>query len=320
MSTSHINASTSKIREAISFISSVDRETWVRIGMAVKSELGEEGFDIWDSWSREADSYKELAARSVWKSIKGAGKIGIGTLFHEAIANGWSDNDKHAEPSAQEMEARRKARAEREAQAVREERKRLADNKKAADKAAGLIKSCKPQEHNYLRSKQLPHVMGLVTEDLQLVIPMRNVETNELQGAQVIKWLMNERQWEKKFLYGQKSKGAVFRLGSPLARESWLCEGYATGLSIEAALRQLSLQANVLVCFSAENMAHVASMIKGKKYTFADHDESGTGQAKAKQIGAPYCMSPVLGEDANDMHARAGLFALCQLMMETRKQ
>jgi putative DNA primase/helicase len=41
-----------------------DRELWVRVGMAIKSELGEDGFNLWDEWSRAADNYRrELRGR-----------------------------------------------------------------------------------------------------------------------------------------------------------------------------------------------------------------------------------------------------------------
>ena len=35
-----------QIGSAISFIPAIDRELWVEIGMALKSELGDSGFDI----------------------------------------------------------------------------------------------------------------------------------------------------------------------------------------------------------------------------------------------------------------------------------
>ena len=52
--------------------------------MAVKSELGEAGFEVWDEWSQQADSYNAKDARDVWKSIRANGKVTGGTLFHEA--------------------------------------------------------------------------------------------------------------------------------------------------------------------------------------------------------------------------------------------
>ncbi len=190
--------------------------------------------------------------------------------------------------------------------------------RRASSIAQKIINDCKPSEHNYLRSKKLQNAIGLVNDDLELIVPMRNVANNELSGCQTIKWLMDERQWQKKMTYGMRAKGAVFRIGSKRAAEIWLVEGYATGLTLELALRRLNLNAAVLICFSASNMTHVAPMVAGRKFVFADHDKSGTGEAAAKATGLPYCMSPIEGEDANDFYARAGLISLCKLIMEAR--
>ncbi len=48
---------TERIRDAIQHIPPFDREVWIMVGMAVKSELGEDGFELWDGWSQGADSY-----------------------------------------------------------------------------------------------------------------------------------------------------------------------------------------------------------------------------------------------------------------------
>jgi phage/plasmid primase-like uncharacterized protein len=223
----------------------------------------------------------------------------------------WNDETATPWTEAEKREWAAKKRAE--------EQEREKGYRRAALNAEHIIKRCKPLTHNYLRSKQLPDVLGLVNEEGELFVPMRNLETNALQGGQVIKWLMEEREWQKKMLPGMRAKGAVLRLGSRHSGETWLCEGYATGLSIEAALRRLSLNASVLICFSDRNMVHVAPMVKGRKFVFADHDKSGAGQRAANDTALPFCMSPVEGEDANDLHARAGILTVCGLMMETRR-
>jgi len=80
-----------RIQQALSFISPIERDTWLRIGMAIKSAIDDSGFDIWDTWSQQADSYNNRDARDVWKSIRPDGKITLGTLFYEAKTNGWKD-------------------------------------------------------------------------------------------------------------------------------------------------------------------------------------------------------------------------------------
>jgi len=84
----HADTGASQILDALRFIPADDRATWVRIGMAIKSEIGDSGFSIWDDWSQTAGNYCERDARDVWKSIK-AGPVRIGTLFHLAKQHGY---------------------------------------------------------------------------------------------------------------------------------------------------------------------------------------------------------------------------------------
>lgn len=224
----------------------------------------------------------------------------------------WYDN-----PDAKGFtEADRKAWAERKR---RHEREQALKHQRAASEAAAMVKAARPDEHTYLGSKKLYHVRGLVNDKHELLVPMRDLASNHLVGVQVIKWLMEERQWQKKFHYGTRAAGAVFRLGSPQAGETWLVEGYATGLTVELALRSLNLTASVLVCFSADNLTHVASRVKGRKFGFADHDRSGKGVKAVEAAGLAYCMSPVEGEDANDWYMRAGVLPVAAEMMRLRR-
>jgi putative DNA primase/helicase len=158
----------------------------------------------------------------------------------------------------------------------------------------------------------------MVSDDGELVIPMRNVETNALQGVQLIQWIEADRKWGKKMFPGMRANNAVFRIGDAAAPETFVVEGYATGLSVAAALRSVGLRAAVLITFSANNLVLVAPRIKGRAFVFADNDASGTGQRAAEATNLPWCMSPVIGEDANDLHMRAGLMAVCMQIMEVR--
>ena len=188
---------------------------------------------------------------------------------------------------------------------------------RAAEKAEQLVARARQGEHNYLHLKGFGDQPGLVLDDA-LLVPMRHWRTNRLVGVQTIRWLEAERRYEKLMLPGMRAKGAVLRLGSPQAARTWLVEGYATGLSVEAALRLLRLRDSVTVCFSAGNLIHVAQQLLGEAQTvavFADHDASGAGERAARTTGAPWCMSPRQGEDANDMHQYEGIFRLANLML-----
>ena len=223
--------------------------------------------------------------------------------FSDANAKPWTEAEKAA------WKSRRQA-----MQASQE-----SDYRRAASRAAELINSTKPGPHDYLHLKGFPTTPGMVAADGALVIPMRDMLTNDLLGAQLLRWDEPARKWVKKMLPGMRAKSAVFRMGDKTASETFLVEGYATGLSVLAALRSAGLRASVLVCFSADNMVRVAPEVKGRAFVFADNDISGKGQASAKATGLPWCMSPVEDVDANDLHQRAGLMAVCQQILQVRR-
>ena len=240
----------------------------------------------------------------------------------EGRAIAWNDPDARPQTEAE------KARAAAKRQVYRDEREQL--HRTAAQWAARMLTLAKPGEHGYLQRKGLKAVPGLVLPDGELFIPMRDVNSNELLGAQIVQWLPEERRWEKKYLYGMRSKGAVMRLGPRQAAETILVEGYATGLSVEAAVRQMRLNAAVLVTFSAHNLTYCAGRLTGRRYVIADHDAPQRDEAKARMnpgeqgqraaiaTGLGWAMPDVEGEDANDLSKRAGLMAVCALVMRAR--
>lgn len=189
----------------------------------------------------------------------------------------------------------------------------------AAQRADVVLRSAKSMEHDYLHLKGFPEAKALVLDGV-LMVPMRNVVTNKLQGYQQIFWDGEERKWGKKMLAGMRAKNAVLYMGSREAPEAWLVEGYATGLSVLAALRSVGLNASVVVCFSASNMVQVADQIPGKRFVFADNDESKTGEKSAIQTGLPWSMAATVGWDANDLHKAAGLFAVVKCIMAARSK
>ena len=149
-----------RIREALQFIDPSDRETWLRMGMAIKSELADAGFDLWDEWSQPADSYDTRDARDVWKSIRAGGKVTIGTLFYEAKANGWRDDGMHLKPTPEELAERRRIAAER---AAKEEAEIARERADTAKKAAAILKAATEAkaDHPYLSRKRVSPVATL---------------------------------------------------------------------------------------------------------------------------------------------------------------
>jgi putative DNA primase/helicase len=223
--------------------------------------------------------------------------------WNDPNSNGWSEQEKRAW-------------ADRQRQARQDKARRQAD---AAIKAWDLLRSAQVKPHGYLKYKGFPEAKGLVLPDGALMVPMRDCQTNALIGAQMISLVNNE--FEKKMLYGQRSKGAVFRIGHKNATEAILCEGYATGLSIELAAKRLSLDASIVVCFSASNLVYVAGIIGcRRKLVFADNDKSFTGERAALETGLPYVISNTDGHDANDDHKKFGILSVCTKLMELMAQ
>ena len=221
-------------------------------------------------------------------------------------------NDPDAKPWT---EAEKQAMAAKRRQGQDEQAKRYAE---AAVYADGQLQQATMENHPYLEIKGFKEEMGLVL-DSKLLIPMFNVTTHALQGFQSIFWNEPERKYEKKMLTGMKAKHGVFWMGSKTASETFLVEGYATGLSLRYALRKMGSNASVLVCFSAGNLVQVSNMIPGKKFVFADNDESGVGEAAAKETGLPYCMSPTVGYDANDEHKKNGVFSVIKIVVDMKR-
>ena len=317
-----------------------DRETWVTMAMAIKSDRGEAGFTMWDTWSRQSDRYKATDAKSVWRSCKPTGGITIATLYYLAKENGWQ-GEAPARPQISLDEKRRRAEDQ-----AREDAEAERMHREAVSFAEKVIAESVFSAHPYLANKGFPEGQGLVTqrdyyrngpdvplvERGSLILPMRDAKTGALCSLQEIK-----ADGTKKNLPGGRAKGAVHRLGRGFAR--WHCEGYTTGLSIQAALAQLYRRDEVVVCFSAQALPQAAWP---EGYVVADHDLHScprckhrwdsawekrdycpvcgntkvtmpAGERYAKQTGLPYWMPPEPG-DANDFHQRHGVEALADAL------
>ena len=339
---------TDTLRAALYSISPEDRDTWVKVGMALKSELGDGGFNLWDSWSRQSDRYKAADARAVWRSIKGRyNGVSIGSLYHLAKEYGWAGEAPvktapSAEEKRQRAEARRRAaeeRKRREAEAAAKAEAMLMEGEYVDPRARnGHRDADVPSAHPYLVAKGFAQQGGLVL-DCNLLIPMRHYQAYErVQSVQMI-----GPDGSKKFLPGGKASEAVYKIGK--GDERYYCEGYATALSVMAALKRLyrDQHSEVWVCFSAGNIPNVAKS-RRRSMVIADHDwwrcpkkecrakwdyeskrcpscgSSGVtepaGEKHAKQTGLPYWMPPDVGTDANDFHQRHGVKALADALRE----
>ena len=329
---------TDTLTTALYSIPADDRDTWVQMGMAIKSELGDAGFALWDAWSQRSKRYKPADARAVWRSVKPTGGITIATLYYLAKECGWlGETPARHQPSAEERRLWAEAKRREEAECNR----RGAD---AAAKAERMLMQAEyvdprprnghrnadvPCAHPYLVAKGFPEQGGLVLAG-NLLIPMRHYrDYHRLQSVQMI-----GPDGSKKFLPMGKASEAVYKIGK--GAERYYCEGYATALSVMAALKRLyrDRHSEVWVCFSAGNIPKVA-LPSRRSMVIADHDwwrcpkkecrakwdyeskrcpscgSSGVtepaGEKHAKQTGLPYWMPDEPGTDANDFALEHGI-------------
>jgi hypothetical protein len=91
--------SPARIRDALRSIPADERQVWLEIGMALKAELGDGGYEPWVEWSRNCPKYNHEDQARVWGSLNGSG-ITIATLFHRAREAGWRDPDEKATEKA----------------------------------------------------------------------------------------------------------------------------------------------------------------------------------------------------------------------------
>jgi phage/plasmid primase-like uncharacterized protein len=186
------------------------------------------------------------------------------------------------------------------------QRAELAD--KASAKAGWIMHQTELKNHPYLVKKGFTDMTMPVWDtpegEGKLVIAMRR--DNKIVGCQLV-----SEQGEKKFLYGQTSKGASFVMDAKGIHI--FCEGFATGLSIQAIMRANKMRYTIHVCFSAGNMKEIARGFPNG-IIIADNDNSGVGESIAQETGKPYWLSDTVGEDFNDYHVRVGLFRASQCL------
>lgn len=270
------------IQNALNHIDPQDRETWFRMGAAIKDELGENGFEMWDNWSRQSDNYKQQDAQSVWKSIK-VGHIHIASLFKTARENGYRPEKPYTPPSAEEL-AKRSQIAQEKQQA---EANRIAQAHAKAEKTAyGIWQNASPADpkHAYAQSKGL---------DVDI---LKGIRQNEYQGKKQLiiplyadKKLVNvqtiDEDGNKKFLNGGQKQGAYTIIGDFKQNQQGiiLAEGFATAASVHEATGK-----PVVVAFDAGNLKAVSEKLLNvlpenvPVYFAADQDPSQTGLHKAQ--------------------------------------
>ena len=78
-----------RIRNALGYIPTDDRDTWLQVGMALHStESADQAYGLWNEWAGQSDKFDIADQRRVWDSFKPGG-VTLGSLFALAKNNGW---------------------------------------------------------------------------------------------------------------------------------------------------------------------------------------------------------------------------------------
>ena len=277
-----------EVRNALTYLDPNDRETWWKVGAALKSEFDEGGKSLWEDWSRSYPKWNERESNAQWKSFK-YGHIHIGTLFHMAKANGFTFSQNYRNPTAEEI-------AHREAEWAVKREVQDAWDKVSRDHAARTANivwenaNTRPADAGfpYLSDKGItdPAVLANARinrfkDEDRLVIPMYD-RPNHIVNRQAI-----DANGGKFFLPGGEVGGAYGKIAAP--NSDWtggvyLAEGFATAASIHMATGK-----PVVIAFNAGNLPKVAAKMaailpkNAPVYIAADNDASQTGIKKAAE-------------------------------------
>ncbi|MEO5334451.1 MAG: DUF3987 domain-containing protein, partial [Magnetococcus sp. YQC-5] len=270
-----------EIESALRAISpDIARGEWVKVAMAMRSEVGDSGFSLFDDWSKAGGTYNAVDTRDVWKSLSPNGGITIKTLFKMAHDAGWQPT-KNAVPSSGQK----------------------------TDPAA-ILADCSPAtDHPYLQRKGVlafgaflyrgALVIAGMRCDGAIAIPLQNSD-GRLQTVQFI-----APNGDKRFLAGCPKKGAFHVIGDA-TEIIVVAEGFATSGSIYQATGY-----QTIVAVDTSNLRPVAEIIRQRSphHTIviaADDDTHLTGnpgrskaEEAARAIGG-FLALPDFGADRPD--------------------
>lgn len=322
------------VRDALACISpDVDRDTWSRIGMAIKSELASGvGFDLWDEWSARGESYDKGAARSTWRSIKASGGTTIGTLFAIAKEHGFRFPEAAAGQAVSATSAAKAKRIADDKQRKREvEAAQYRERADAAARAAVAMWNGASEvgESSYLVRKGVKAHGVRYLPDGTLLVPMRNAASALMNVQRIAPKRPAYSGREKLYLPGGR-KSALWHLigtleGAPVLL---VAEGYATAASLHEAtgrpvavafdagnlvlvvreLRALHAALPLLVCGDDDRETEARTgKNAGREKASSAARAAATGEGRASAVFPVFPVADAAGRtDFNDLAALAG--------------
>lgn len=233
-----------QVEQALQFVDPYDRDTWLKVAMALKSEFGDSALGTFINWSSQASNFNLNDANAVWRSAKRNGGITIGTLKYEAKQNGWRPEVRYKRPSAEEIDMRLlQLRIE-----IKKEQETISKRQAKVALFAQKIWSearVADANHPYLTRKMIKP-LGLRQYFSRLIVPL-------FYNGQIVNLQYIESNGSKRFIKGGRVKGCYSPIGT-LGDCFYICEGYATGASIHA----ITGGKGVLCALNAGNLLPVA--------------------------------------------------------------
>lgn len=89
--TDNLRGTADAVTAALAFIpnADLDYDSWMRIGMALKGALGDDGEALFADWSAQSVKDVPETTAKAWGSFQPR-SIGAGSIYHHAMANGWT--------------------------------------------------------------------------------------------------------------------------------------------------------------------------------------------------------------------------------------
>jgi hypothetical protein len=75
---------TERIAAALAVVPSDDYETWYEVGAALRKSLGEDGFVLFDGWSKKSQKYDAKIVSRKWKDVGSVTSFNVNTVFDYA--------------------------------------------------------------------------------------------------------------------------------------------------------------------------------------------------------------------------------------------
>jgi hypothetical protein len=309
------------------------RDTWWRMGMAVKAELGDNGIDLWLDWSSRSDSYREKDARAVWRSIKeqSNGKsVTVRSLFRAAMDHGWQPTAEKSENSGATSSGTTVTETPRQERTRTHEEPR-SEPSRWSDKAEAIWSRARPLNGNDVASKYLrrrgcmpppedgdlrwmpateryqwPCMLARITDAITcepLSLHFTYLALDGSDKAPVDK--------QRRLLAGHVKAGGVIRLWP----DDCVTYGLAVAEGIETALAAAHGFTPIWSCIDAGNLEVFPVLTGIDAITImADNDRTGTGREAAEACARRWheagrevriVMAPNVGTDMANVAAGA---------------